>query len=496
MSLLKEKKYQIYHDGHDIMFVINVPADELDESTIKAFVAEVHSRNLEDVILPDVEQIIRGAQSGEAVRIGGHKSGEAKELDSDADKLPFGISVEFDGLEAWLEVEDPLSPIKPEQVWLALERNRVVYGLVEENIEKFISRWPGVERILVAMGRAPVAGEDATLGEVKHIKTDLTPTVNEEGQVDFKHLNLISPVEKGEVIQVRTPPTPGQPGMDVGGNIIPSIPGKDIKLHKGENTRKSEDNTKLLASKAGFLHKGGFGKIDVRSLYTVQRDVDYSTGNIEYKGDVLVKGDVRAGFTVISGGDVIIKGAVEDAVIEAEGDVVVKGGVVSSGSAVIKAGGDISVGFVQHSRLESGGSVFIKVASMGTTISARKDVEVLRREGRIYGGEIEVGGWVVAQAIGCETCPTLRIKFRGLDGAWGNPDDRYRFSFVSTNCLDSPLKAVFGPRVLDVKPRKSAVNVSVDERRIVMAQRFIGPGSLEKLRRQRAIIEGKVKTGE
>ncbi len=495
----KKRKYQIFHEGTDIMFVAYVPPEELDEDLITSFKIEVENRKLQDVIFPNVEEIIHNAVPKEPVKIGGMQLAqqsvetEAPPVEEkvviDPDALPFKVEVSADGLQAHLQVEDMVGTITEEHVRIGLKKAGIVFGIIDENMETFITKWPREAHILIAEGHPSLDGEDAVVETMKVIKEDLIPEVDEDGQVDFKHLNLISPVEEGEVLQTRIPPTPGTPGKDVYGKIHRQKPGKDQSLNKGANTVVNEAKTELTASSGGFIHKGRNNAIDVHPVYTVKKNVDYSTGNIDYNADVLVNGDVRAGFSVTSGGDIHIKGAVEDATIEAAGNVIINGGVVSSGEAVIKAGGDVSVGFIQHATIEAGGSVFIKIASMGSTIRAHRDVEIMKKEGRIYGGDIEVGGWVDAQIIGCESCDTLVIRFHGMDGAWDDPNDRYKFSFVSTKMLESPMKVVYGARSHTVPAAHKEITVLFDEKRIVTEREFINPDSLTKLREERELME-------
>jgi len=496
-----KRKYQIFHEGNDIIFLTYVPPDELDEDVIVSFKAEVKNRKLEDVIFPNVEELIHNAVPGEPVMIGGmHLAQPAvqseplpveEKIEVDPETIPFKVEVSKDGLQAHLRIDNPIGNVSSEHVKFALDRAGISSGIIDENIKEFLSNWPREAHILVAEGRPPLDGEDAEVETIKMIKNDLVPEVGEDGQADFKHLNLISPVEAGELLQTRIPPTQGEPGIDVFGKVKKSKPGKDARLKKGANTIINDENTELRAVTGGFIHRGAQGTIDVHPVYTVKKNVDYHTGNIEYNADVLVNGDVRAGFSVISGGDVHIKGAVEDAIIEAEGNVIINGGVVSSGEALIKAGGDVSVGFLQHATIECGGSVFIKIASMGSNIRAHRDVEVMGREGRIYGGDIEVGGWVDAQIIGCESCDTLKIKFHGMDGIWDDPNDRYKYSFVSTQMLESPVRVVFGSRIHTVPAAHKEITVLFDEKRIVTERNFINPDSLNKLREERELMESK-----
>ncbi len=493
----QNKKYFIFQDGSDIMFVCNIPPEELDDAVIRSFKAEVKARGLDRIIEPDIERIVRSAKQGEVVRIGGaylterpqepeeeEEEEEEPEPEIDLENLPFEIEVSQDRMQGKLEMTDPSIEITPKHIEVCLEHTGIKYGLIEKNIEKLLEDWPKIFRVLIAEGTLPEDGEDAELELVKDFKDNLAPEVTEEGYVDFKHLNLISPIEAGEVLQERVPPTEGVPGSDIFGKLIPPKPGKDKKLQKGQNTETNEDGTKLLSSEEGFLHRRPDGSIDVRPVYTVSEDVDYSTGNINYKGDVLVKGDVRAGFSVTAGGDVRIYGAVEDALVEAEGHVIINGGVLSSGKARIKAGGDVSVGFIQHATVEADGCVLIRIEAIGSSIVAGKDVEVMRRNGRIVGGEVMVGGWVVSPTFGTENGPVLRVKFIGLQGVV-EPDLRYEHCFASTRKLESPLEIRFGSTRTRLGENDATTTVSVKDGNIVIGNFFVGGEELKVRRRAR-----------
>jgi len=484
------KKYFIFQEGNDIMFVINIPSDQLDQNVLQSFNREVKSRGLERIIFSNFEEIIRGAKQGEVVKIGefasAEQAGEFQAQDEieepvveviekiDPEKLPFSIMVDPDGMEATLEMESPGVNITREHIDIGLQHMGITYGLIEENIEKILTEWPKIFKTTIAQGTHPQIGEDAELELVKTVKDNLAPTVSEDGFVDFKHLDLISPIDAGEVLQVRKPPTPGVPGYDVYGKIIPSTPGKDKKLQKGQNTEISEDETKLLSTKEGFLNVDPSGRIDVRPVYSVPGDVDYSTGNIDYKNDVLVKGDVLSGFSVKAGGDIHIYGAVEDPKIEAKGSITINGGVLSSGKkdAFIRAGGDVSVGFIQHGTIEAGGSVHIRIESIGSEITAGKDIEVTKRNGRIVGGNLIVGGWVVAQVIGSDNGPQLNVEFKTPPNSPADPDKRYEHCFVSTRSLLSGLQVQYGMLTTRISHMDSPMTVAFREKQIVIVDSF------------------------
>jgi uncharacterized protein (DUF342 family) len=74
----------------------------------------------------------------------------------------------------------------------------------------------------------------------------------------------------------------------------------------------------------GFVYRLG-NLICVSSIYIAEGGVNFKTGNIDYDGDVLVRGDVLPGFTVSADGNINIEGAVEAATITSRnGSIVVR----------------------------------------------------------------------------------------------------------------------------------------------------------------------------
>ena len=74
--------------------------------------------------------------------------------------------------------------------------------------------------MILAEATLPVEGSDA---EIKFFfNTDLTqkPKVNEDGSVDFHHLDVISSVSAGDLLAELTPAVTGKPGIDVCGNLL------------------------------------------------------------------------------------------------------------------------------------------------------------------------------------------------------------------------------------------------------------------------------------
>lgn len=77
----------------------------------------------------------------------------------------------------------------------------------------------------------------------------------------------------------------------------------------------------------------------IESVYEIKEDVSLKTGNIDFNGTVIIRGDVPTGFSIKASGDILIDGLVEAAHIEAKGSVTIVKGIVGSRTGGIIAGG-------------------------------------------------------------------------------------------------------------------------------------------------------------
>ena len=128
----------------------------------------------------------------------------------------------------------------------------------------------------------------------------------------------------------------------------------------GANTATDPQNPKLLMATAnGYVFYAPDGKISVKTLLNVRRDVDYTTGNISFVGDVVVHGSVRSGFTVRAR-NILVKGPVEAATLEASQAIQVQAGVKGDNRAVLKAAGSIKVKFCENATLSAGKNLLVE----------------------------------------------------------------------------------------------------------------------------------------
>ncbi|MFC1558386.1 FapA family protein [candidate division KSB1 bacterium] len=313
------------------------------------------------------------------------------------------IRITGDELEAYIQVIPAInsSEATHNMAVKKLKEAGVSYGINDELLNDVFERRIFDEELLIASGDAPVHGVD---GEIKYyfeISPDVKPTEDEKGNVDFKELNLIKSVKKDQKLAEIIPAQPGKEGMNVKGKKIPPQEGKNPQLPVGNNTMPMpEDPYVLIAAIDGHIIFKAGPLVEVEEAYVVSGDVDFNTGNIDYVGSILIKGDVKSGFTVKVGGDVDIWGVVEDATIEAEGNVLLQKGIIGRGEGFVRANGDVILKFIENQNISCKGNVIAGESIRHSKVYADKKVIVKGKKGFIIGGEIVGTEGIEAKNIG------------------------------------------------------------------------------------------------
>lgn len=321
------------------------------------------------------------------------------------------LFVSSDGMTAELSVTGPLrggKPVTLPQSLQVLQYSGVIHGIDEAAVENALLPENDGKKLVVARGRPAVPGTDCQIQYRFPLPgTPLRPVEMPDGRVDYHNLNLIHNVKKSDVLAVRIPPVPGQPGMTVTGKPVPPKPVKDAQLPRGRNTAFDESGNLLLAEADGHVEMTD-GRVTVQILLEVRSDVSFATGNINCLGSVLIRGDIRSGFEVHAGGNVEVHGLIEAAVVTAGGNLLAKAGIAGGGKALIKAGKDIVARFIENALVEAGGNVLINDSILNTNIKAGHSVKVEGKRGTLCGGIIQAGEEVLARVLGSPQClPTV-----------------------------------------------------------------------------------------
>ncbi|WP_051685295.1 FapA family protein [Clostridium sp. KNHs205] len=293
-----------------------------------------------------------------------------------------------------------------------LKRAGVKYGVIEDIIDAYLINPIYNEMITLARGLKPIEGKDAEI--IYYFNTDKTlkPKEKEDGTVDFHQLDMISSINKGDLLAVLEPEVYGKPGIDVTGNAIPPRKVTKKVLKHSRDIHLSEDGLKMYSDVSGHVELVN-GKVFVSNTYEVLADVDSSTGDIDYEGNVTVKGNVRAGYSIKAKGDIIVDGVVEGARLYATGQIVLKRGMQGMNKGIMEAEGNIISKFFENAVVKSGGYVSTE-AILHSKISARGDIIVGGKKGFITGGEITSGTSITVKTAG-STMGTFTQLEVGID---------------------------------------------------------------------------------
>lgn len=279
-----------------------------------------------------------------------------------------------------------------------LQKKGVIFGIDYDAIKQMLDNREYNREILIAQGQPVQNGQDGDIKYYIEIDKKATPKINDDGSVDYYHLDLIENVNQGQLLATIIPPTPGIPGKNVLGQDINSRPGKPVRLSKGKNVYTSDDELSLFAAIDGKVELIN-NKLHVYSVYEVKGNVDNSTGDIDFVGNVIISGNVLSGFSVKAGGNIKVNGVVEGATLIARGDIVLKNGMQGMGKGYIQAEGNVVSRFIENGTVVSRGNV-LSEAIMHSNIKSGGRIQVGGRKGLIVGGQVKATSGITAMTVG------------------------------------------------------------------------------------------------
>jgi uncharacterized protein (DUF342 family) len=283
----------------------------------------------------------------------------------------------------------------------ALDEKKIVYGTDNNMIVKIAEKKLYFKLIRIARGMECIDGKDGEIIDLVPRESEVKIKESDDGKIDFKELNLIRSIHKGDTICKIVPPVEPKSGMDVYGNEVKGYVGKMPPIPRGKNTQISEDGTTLEALIDGHISfdKGAF---HIQNLLTIPGDVDISVGNINFAGDVMIKGKVREGFSVKSDGNITIRGNVEaGAIIKAGGNISIERGVNGGARGLIEAKGSVKIKYIENCKVCAGEKIETEVI-IDSEIECDDTLLVTRGKGTIIGGKMTVGKLIEAKIIGNE----------------------------------------------------------------------------------------------
>lgn len=315
------------------------------------------------------------------------------------------VIISQDEMSAWIKISSPVNeglPVTLEMVDRALEEFKVTANINRLAVEQavYLKLWDKPQ--LIASGTLPEEGKDGYIEYYFPTNEELVPVVNpEDGRVDFRNLNLIHNVKKGDLLAERFPAEEGKNGQTVTGKILHAPVPKNPVLLGGRDTTLEASGSRLVAAKDGHACMQD-GKPTVISLYVVKNDVDFSVGNIDFVGNVQIKGDVKSGFSVRAGGDIEVFGMVEAADVFADGNILIKNGIFGGGKCHLAAGGNILARYIENATLRAHKDVIVNDSISRSNVKAGGKIRINNYTGDIIGGHLEALEEICAGVFGSD----------------------------------------------------------------------------------------------
>ncbi len=213
-----------------------------------------------------------------------------------------------------------------------LDEKGVRYGILEDEI-RAICKEDSVTERLVAKGIPCVNDIPDQIKLYFSDTNELIDYDNNDNKVDYRNRYLISNVKVGDVVAELIPGKDGRDGQSVLGMPIKRKAAKKLVLRAGENCV-FRDN-KVIASIEGKPAIKG-STVSINKVYTCS-EVNLKSGNINFVGNVEIAKNVGEGMEVIAGQDLSVGKNVESANLQAGGQVIIEGNVITS---TIKSGAD------------------------------------------------------------------------------------------------------------------------------------------------------------
>ena len=347
--------------------------------------------------LPDMERMRRD-------QFKEHYQADPEGMDFSLVDLDTGLMIRTtDGLmRATIQLTEPLpGNFSKKNLETRLKIYGIEYGLNFDSLGPDPGSLPLGEEFLVAEGVAPEEGKDGWYEYFVENLDDARPAIKEDGSIDYRAKKEYSATHPGEKVALYHPATLGKLGHNIKGIEIPSHSGRNIPRLDCSGVRLLPDGVTYVSMKEGYITLKN-GKLVVVEYLEFQGDVAYGNGNISFDGTVHVTGSVRENVVIEATGDIQIDGFVENAVLKAGRDIIIRRGVNGNGKGRLEARRNVVAAFYENVTVIAGGNVeggYI----LDCMIFSNEMVHTEGKKNLICGGKVRAIGGIITGTIGSPT---------------------------------------------------------------------------------------------
>ncbi len=317
------------------------------------------------------------------------------------------IDITENDLLATLKVNEDMPPVamSAEEVLGDLQRLKICVDEEQltriRSFAKELAKGVRPKPIVVATGTAPT---DDQPGKVEMLALPHDGSkASKSVAVDYRKISNIPVVTSGDEIARSDPPIKGADGVDIYGRAIPHKKGSESEsesITPGPNTHRGPDGRIIYASASGKLNVQG-GKVWIDTVLKIQEDVDFSTGSIDFPGDVQIGKNVKDLFVVKSSGSILVNGVAQAANIEALKELTVLGGIAGNEKGKFIAGGGVTSKYITNAVVQADGDVNVRSEIANSKITCEGSLRV--SDGSLAGGHATALCGIDCNVLGSES---------------------------------------------------------------------------------------------
>jgi len=326
----------------------------------------------------------------------------------------------------------------PADIISILRRNNITSTVDLEQVAIFCTeaaQGNNPQNIILARGSEPEPGEDGWFELLVSTGKDVSEWEEDEfGRVNFKDVQNFSNVDIDEHIGNIYPPTTGEPGKTITGDLIPPLSGKAANVIAGAGVRLSDDGKQAFATRCG---RAVFDNniVSIAEEFIINGDVDLHVGHISFNGFVDIKGDVLDDFNITATKGIKVSGAVGACKIQCEGPVTI-GTMTGKGTGKIVCKGTLRANYLNQVTVECWSNIHVAHEVRNSVLKSTGSIHI--ESGQISGGEAIALEGIEAKAVGARS----GIRTHLTSGVYFPEGDRLQYLRTRVKSVAEQVKRI------------------------------------------------------
>lgn len=243
------------------------------------------------------------------------------------------ISLSPDEMEAYLQIDKKNVPGRI-NIIIALTDKGIKNGIDFEMVDAVSKGEIDQSSVIIAKGTPCIDGKDGWYEFYFQTKSDNYEELLEQDKIKFSQIEWFEIVNKDQQLAYYHKSIPGKDGTTVTGKKVYAKRCKELPLLSGTGIKKQKDNVTYIANQNGVIMLDGY-TLKVTPLLKLKEVAAYT--EINFTGNIIIEGNVKSGAKIHATEDVLIKGTVESAQINTEGNLILQKDFKGYKDATIRA---------------------------------------------------------------------------------------------------------------------------------------------------------------